>query len=106
MIQISYGATALNPHSGALGIYPNAFHRGQVDHKTVVAQSETRPAVASTEDRDGKAILASRIDSLYHVGSIDAARNRAGPPVDHCVVDGSCVVVSRVGWSNHLAVQS
>jgi hypothetical protein len=89
----------------SIGVDVHRVHGREVDHCPVVADRAAGDLVATAADGDGGPVLARQADRRLHVGSIGAARDHRGVPVDEAVPDAPRGVVLRVRAVDHLAAQ-
>ena len=71
----------------ASGIDTHRFHRGQVDHETVVAQRAAGVVVAATTDRHLETLLSSEVQGDSDVIAAGTTRNDGWASGDRCVPD-------------------
>src|ERR1700693_1752643 len=89
-------AAPADAHGARGGIHLDRFHRREVEYDAVVAGPETAAVVAASANREQKIVAARERDRGRDILGARAAREQRGAAVDHRVVDGARLVISRV----------
>src|SRR5919197_1382998 len=76
---------------------PQPRHAGQVDHQAAVVDREPVDVVRPTAYGHLEALVAGQPYRGDDIGGVRAAHDQRRPTVDHAVVDGTGLVVRRVG---------
>ena len=87
MIDIAPNASAADGDGASRGIDARVFDRREIDHQTVIANSQTACVVSAAADRDKQIVFAREIYAADDVCDIRAARDQPRLFVDHRVVD-------------------
>ena len=82
-----------------------AAQQRQVDDQGAVGYPEPGPAVAAAADGDLCAVAAGEPDAADDVGGVPAARDRGRMLVDHAVVHGARLVVTRISRHDQVTAQ-
>jgi len=89
-------AAAGHLHGAGLGVDRHRAHRRQIHDEGVVPDAEPARAVAAPTDGQVDPVLGGEADARGHIARTLAKSQRGGPAIDHCVVDGSGLVVPGV----------
>ncbi len=81
------------------------FEAGQVDHEPIVHDPQTTAVMAAAADRDRKLIGARERDAANHILGAVAPDQQRGVPVDHCVVHGTCIVITGIARAGDAVVE-
>jgi len=96
----------LTPGSARGGIDADAFHRGEIDEQSAVADAVAREAVSAAAHRDLQSMRPRKIDGSDDIGCAAAAGDQSRPPVDHAVPNLACRVVGVVTRTQQCAAQT
>jgi hypothetical protein len=94
--EVAEPGARLDPGGPGDRIDPHRPHQGRIDHEAAVAHRAPREVVPSASDREDQVMLPGEPYRAHHVRSTRRAHHRRGPPVDHRVPSGSCLVVTRL----------
>jgi hypothetical protein len=87
MIDISPNASATCRDGASCGIDSRVFDRREIDHQTVIANSQSACVVTAAANRNEEIVVASEIHALDDVCDIRAPRDQPRFLMDHAVVD-------------------
>jgi hypothetical protein len=91
------GEIAMPAADGAMRrVYANPFHQAQIDHQPIVAEGQSRSVVTATAYRQQKVSFPGEVHSRDHIGDVSASCDQRRMLVDHRIVDGPRLVVSRI----------
>src|SRR5579859_6477496 len=96
-------AASADADGARLGIDLDVLEQREIDHDAVIDGSEPGAVVSAAADGDAQVVLARERDRLGDVVRARAARDQRRPPVDHRVVDGTGLLVVRVGGADQPA---
>jgi hypothetical protein len=87
-------------------IYPHAAHQRHVQHQRAVGRGQAGDVVPPALDAQQQVVLARELHAGNHVGSAQAAGDRGGVLVDHCVPHGPGFLVADIAGEDHRAPQA
>src|ERR1700757_2417346 len=93
LVYFALGTAGPHPYGAAHGIDSYSFHCGKVKHQSVIADTESRPAMAPTANSEGESFLTREIHCSRHVHRVCAVDNRSGITIDHSVINLTSDVV-------------
>ena len=96
VVDVSPGAAGIGADGAAGRVDGRAAQQRQVDDQGAVGYPEPGAAVAAAADGDLRAVAAGEPDAADDVGGVPAARDRGRMLVDHAVVHGARLVVTRI----------
>ena len=105
MIHIAPSASATDGDCTLRRTDPRVFDRCEINHQTVVANSETACVVAATTDRKKQIVFACEIYRQNDVCDIDTPRDQPRLFVDHRVIDVAGVIVICVARLDQSSTQ-
>src|SRR5437763_6969342 len=103
MIDIAPNGPATDCDGAGARIDSRVFDRREINHETVIANSQAASVVTASANRNEEIVVASEIHALNDVCDIRAPRNQARFLMDHRVVDLASFVVIRVARLNESA---
>src|SRR4029077_10002230 len=96
VINVAPDASAAGCDGASRGIDSRVFDRREVDHQTVIANSQSACVMTAAADRDKEIVVASEIYAPDDVCDIRAPRDQARFLMNHSVVDLASFIVIRV----------
>ena len=93
----------LRAHRVSDRIDPNAFHQGQVDYQSTMADARASEAVRPTAHGYQQVVLTGEVDRLHDVGDPSGAGDQARPPVDIGVPDPAGLIIAVITRSDEWA---
>ena len=97
VVHIAPFAASVHPDRARGGVDRRAPQATEVDHESVIPDTETASVVCSSADGERHVVLPCEVDAGDHIGDIGAPNESSRSPVDRSVVDGPGLVVAKVG---------
>ena len=96
MVDIAPFATSVHSDRARGGINRGAPQATEVDHESVIPDTETASVVCSSADGERHVVLPCKVDAGDHIGDVGASNDGSRSSVHSSVVDGPGLVVARV----------
>src|SRR5262249_55929241 len=87
MIDVSPDGSASDRDRASRRIDARVFNRSEIDHQTVIANSQTACVVTAAADGDNQIVFTREIYATDYICDIGAPRDQARFLMDHAVVD-------------------
>src|SRR5262245_14403205 len=106
MINIAPHAAATSCDGASGGIDSRVFNRRQIDHETVITNSQPPRVVPAATDRDKQIVFTREIYASDYVCDVRARRDQARLFVDHRVVNLARFIVICVARLDNSASEA
>ena len=105
LIDLAPGAAAPYAHGARRGIDVDGLHGREVNNQPIVHHRQAGAVMAAAANGHVQLVVAGKGHGRGHVGGVSAAGDQRRVLVDHGVIDGAGLIVTRVGGGDHFALQ-
>ena len=105
-VELTPGDAAVDPGPAGGWVDPDAFHAGQVDRQTAIAERGAGDVVTTGAHRHGQIVVPGEGERVQHVRHTSTMGDEGRVAVDHRIPKRSRRVVSIVARNKHVAAQS